>query len=88
MILRYPTAFSQELEWQDLIYLLFINPLIQHLLLFTVTNYFYTSVEKLVKNKRPLSWALYWATTGDDLSVEMGDIVLVKEVENEYVGAE
>lgn len=81
-------AFSQELEWHDLVYLLFINPLIQHLLLFTLTNYLYTYAEELIQNERPLSWALYWATTGDGLPMEMGEMVLVKEDENEHTGAE
>lgn len=80
-------AFSQELEWRDLVYLLFINSLIQHVILFTLADYFYTCAEELIKDERPLSWALYWATTGDGLPVEMGEMLPVKEDENEHVGA-
>lgn len=53
MIIQCPIALSQELVLHNLVYLLFINLLIQHLLLFVLTNHFYTSAEELIKNERP-----------------------------------
>lgn len=53
VIIQCPIALSQELEWRNLVYLLFINLLIQHSLLFILTNHFYTSAEELIKNERP-----------------------------------
>lgn len=53
MIVQCPTALLQELELHNLVYIIFINLLIQHSLLFILTNHFYTSAEELIKNERP-----------------------------------
>lgn len=53
MIVQCPPALLQELELHNLVYIIFINLLIQHSLLFILTNHFYTSAEELIKNERP-----------------------------------